>query len=78
MARKNPFTSFIAIEQQPSRPREAALSSKSVPNLRPQGQSPQHYAYPRTATASRLHLALGLLLLIVACVFWRLPASSWR
>jgi Ca-activated chloride channel family protein len=72
------FTSFVALEQAPSRAPDAALRTKPVPNLRPLGQSPQSYAYPRTATASRLHLALGLALLFAACVFWRWPASGWR
>ena len=74
----SPFTSFLAVEQKPHRPSDAALRAKPVPNLRPRGQSPQSYAYPRTATAAREQLVVGLLLLICACVFWRSPASAWR
>ena len=74
----SPYTSFVAVEQLPSRPEEAGLQNQPVANLRPQGQSPQVYAWPRTATSSRLHLLLGTLLLILACVFYRWPAWSWR
>jgi Ca-activated chloride channel family protein len=74
----SPYTSFVAVEQQPSRPPETALASKPVPNLRPRGQSPQPFAWPRTATSSRLQIYLGLLALMVACVFWRSPAWAWR
>jgi Ca-activated chloride channel family protein len=61
----SPYTSFVAVEQQPSRPAEVGLKSVPVPNLRPQGQSPQPFAYPRTATPARLHLLTGTALLLV-------------
>ena len=74
----SPYTSFLAVEQQPSRPQEEGLDSKPVPNLRPHGQSPQPYAYPRTATPLRLHLVLALVMLLCACAFWRSSAWAWR
>ena len=74
----SPYTSFLAVEQVPSRPAELGLEKHPVPNLRPQGQSAQAYAYPRTATAARLQLLLGVVLLLCTLVFWRLPAWSWR
>jgi Ca-activated chloride channel family protein len=70
----SPYTSFVALEQEPSRASEDALETLPVPKLRPAGQSPQPFAYPRTATSWRLQLLLGLGLLVCTCVFWRLPA----
>jgi Ca-activated chloride channel family protein len=70
----SPYTSFVALEQEPSRPPGDAQDSHSVPNLRPAGQTAQPYAYPRTATSWRLQLLLGLVLLVCTCVFWRSPA----
>ena len=74
----SPYTSFVAVEQQPSRPAEAALKKSAVPNLPPHGQAPQPYAWPRTATAAPLQLLVGTLFLVLACVFWRFSAWSWR
>ncbi len=74
----SPYTSFVAVEQQPSRPPESGLEKETVANLRPSGQAPQVYAWPRTATDSRFHLLLGCLALVLACVFWRSPAWAWR
>ena len=73
----SPYTSFVAVEQQPSRPENAELKKKPVPNLRPSGQSPQPFAYPRTATAGRLHLLYGTLMLGLALLLFggrQLPA----
>ena len=74
----SPYTSFVAVEQQPRRPLESGLEKEAVANLRPRGQTPQMYAWPRTATDSRFHLILGCLALVLACVFWRSPAWAWR
>jgi len=59
------FTSFVAVEKTPSRPAHENLKSKPVANLRPKGQGPQHYAYPRTATTSLQNILLGLTLLLM-------------
>lgn len=69
------YTSFVAVEQQPSRPAQAALKKGAIPNLPPRGQA---HAWPRTATAAPLQLLIGTLALVLACVFWRFPAWSWR
>ena len=74
----SPFTSFLAVERKRDRPANDALHAQPVPNLRPHGQSLQSYAYPRTATTAGKQLAIGLLLLFFACVFWRSSASAWR
>ena len=61
----SPHTSFVAVEQQPSRPPAAPLASRPVPNTRPQGQSPQPFAYPQTATTAATNVWLGSLLLLL-------------
>jgi Ca-activated chloride channel family protein len=65
----SPYTSFVAVEQRRSRPPEEGLASAAVPNLPPAGQSPQPFAWPRTATTAPLQLTLGSLLLLLALVF---------
>ncbi len=70
------YTSFVAVEQQPSRLEHEALKRKSVPNLRPKGQTAQTYAWPRTATAAPLQLVLGTILLLLSCVFWHRSRCS--
>lgn len=74
----SPYTSFVAVEQAPSRPAQLGLQKQAVANLRPRGQAPQPFAWPSTATDSRLNLLLGLVALVLACVFWRSPAWAWR
>ncbi len=66
----SPYTSFVAVEERISRPAEADLQRKPVTNVRPKGQSPQPYAYPRTATGSPGQLLLGALLLFVAMMVY--------
>jgi len=55
------YTSFLAVEKQPSRPTGNEPKTKSVPNARPAGQGPQSFAYPQTATGMHVSLLLGLL-----------------
>ena len=62
----SPYTSFVAVEELVSRPADKDLNSKPVPNSRPRGQSPQSYAYPRTATTGPAKAYLGTLLLFIA------------
>ena len=74
----SPYTSFVAVEQRISRPAVEALRSKAVPNLPPAGQSPQAYAWPKTATGAPAQLALGLLLLLLALLLWGSQRVDYR
>ncbi|MEP1596332.1 MAG: marine proteobacterial sortase target protein, partial [Halieaceae bacterium] len=62
----SPYTSFVAVEEVVSRPAAKGVNSKPVPNSRPRGQSPQSFAYPRTATTGPAKAYLGSLLLFIA------------
>ncbi|TDJ43382.1 MAG: marine proteobacterial sortase target protein [Gammaproteobacteria bacterium] len=64
------YTSFLAVEQKPSRPLSMADRSRAVPNLRPHGQSPQPFAYPQTATSSVEAFWFGLVGLIATALLW--------
>ncbi len=66
----SPYTSFVAVEERISRPEGSPLHAAPLPNTRPQGQSPQHFAYPRTATTAPAKAWLALLALFIA-VFTR-------
>lgn len=61
----SPYTSFVAVEEQISRPGSATLESKPVPNSRPKGQSAQPFAYPNTATTARAQIWLGAFALMM-------------
>lgn len=61
----SPYTSFVAEEEQIARPAGEALNKVAVPNTRPQGQTPQGFAYPRTATTGPAKLWLGTLLVFL-------------
>jgi len=63
------YTSFVAVEKTPSRPTHENLKSQPVANLRPKGQGPQHYAYPRTATSSLQNVLMGLTLLLIGLFY---------
>lgn len=65
----SPYTSFVAVEKEVSRPALQSLESKNVANARPKGQGPQAYAYPKTATAAPLKLVVGVTLLLLACAW---------
>jgi Ca-activated chloride channel family protein len=62
----SPYTSFVAVEERISRPQQTTLDSRAVPNTQPQGQAPQPYAWPTTATSARGSTLLGSLLLFIA------------
>ncbi|QIB64652.1 hypothetical protein [Kineobactrum salinum] len=66
----SPYTSFVAVEQQISRPPEQPLQPAAVPNTRPRGQAAQTFAYPQTATTAASKLFLGCLLLFIAVLVW--------
>ena len=62
----SPYTSFVAVEEVISRPGAEGLFSQSVANTRPRGQTPQSYAYPRTATTGPAKAWFGGLALFLA------------
>ncbi len=62
----SPYTSFVAVEEQVSRPRNKELDSEAVANSRPRGQSPQAFAFPQGATSAPVRLWLGGFLLFGA------------
>lgn len=65
----SPYTSFVAVEEIVSRKGDIALSSKSAPNARPQGQSAQGFAYPMGATTGPAKAFLGMFFLFFAMMF---------
>ena len=70
----SPYTSFIAVEEQPSRPSGENADSRPIPNTRPRGQAAQAYAYPATATTAPARAWLGamtLFLALMVCVLRR-------
>ena len=69
----SPYTSFLAQEQKTSRPSTQALKKHAVPNVQPQGQKPQSFAFPKTATNSAESLLLAVVFLLMAMIVgWRL------
>ena len=70
----SPYTSFVAVEEVVSRPLSQSASSEAVANTRPQGQSPQSFAYPGTATTGPAKAWLSFLsifLAVMVCVLRR-------
>jgi Ca-activated chloride channel family protein len=61
----SPYTSFVAVEEQVSRPAHEDLATAPVPNLLPQGQVLRAVSYPQTATSAGLQLLLGLVAFFV-------------
>ena len=64
----SPYTSFVAVEEIASRPAGESIDSAPVPNTRPRGQSPQRFAYPRTATSGPAKIWFGTFCLFLAMV----------
>jgi Ca-activated chloride channel family protein len=64
----SPYTSFVAVDQEPSRSSSQALGRQSVANMTPAGQSA--VAVPQTATPAPLLRVLGTLLIAAAALFW--------
>lgn len=64
----SPYTSFVAVEEIVSRPAGESIGSSPVPNKRPKGQSPQHFAYPRTATSAPAKIWFGVFCLFLAMI----------
>ncbi len=65
----SPYTSFVAVEKIVSRPADKKQNTAPVLNARPEGQGPQSFAYPQTATGAMQSLLWGLLFLITAFAF---------
>ncbi|MDH3713001.1 MAG: marine proteobacterial sortase target protein [Gammaproteobacteria bacterium] len=56
-------TSFVAVEEFPSRPQNAGFASAAIANTMPRGNT--MLAFPAGATDARGHVAVGLLLLLI-------------
>ncbi len=61
----SPYTSFVAIEEQISRPKGQGLHNEELANRLPQGQT-QALAFPATATSAAQSLLQGVGLLLAA------------
>lgn len=68
------FTSFVAIEQQLTRPDSATAKHHNVPNLMPHGSTMQA---PQTATPATLLQLLGSLLLLLTVIWQQITPSRW-
>jgi Ca-activated chloride channel family protein len=55
----SPFTSFVAVEDEPLRPARAPLLPGQVSNTRPQGQAPQTFAFAQGATTGPAKVYFG-------------------
>jgi len=55
------YTSFLAVEQKPSRPTGDDPATANVRNARPNGQGPQPFAYPQTGIGVIGSMLYGLL-----------------
>ena len=64
----SPYTSFVAVEEIVSRPAGDSIGSSPVLNTRPSGQSPQIFAYPRTATSAPAKIWFGVFCLFLAMI----------
>ncbi len=65
------YTSFIAVEDEPSRPIERTATESELPNLMPNGNT-MMVPMPNTATGATLLIILGSMLLFFAAAIWRL------
>jgi Ca-activated chloride channel family protein len=66
----SPYTSFVAVEEQISRPANTDVAKAPVLNQLPAGQKAAAVAYPQGATAAGVRLLLGLLALLLAVGLW--------
>ena len=57
------YTAFIAVEEKPSKPKEALAKNKPIPNLMPKGNT---MSAPQTATPAGLMMSLGLFLVLLS------------
>jgi Ca-activated chloride channel family protein len=71
------FTSLVAVDKTPSRPKGAGLSNEQVPNLLPYGQSQSAiFGFPATATGAGLHRFIGAACLLLALLMLALRRRS--
>jgi Ca-activated chloride channel family protein len=66
----SPYTSFVAVEERPSRPANSALGEARAANTQPKGQSAQAIAYPATATSGPVNFYLGTFFLFLVMVVY--------
>ncbi len=67
------FTSLVAVDKTPQRPRAASLDKEQVPNLLPYGQSRQAiFGFPATATSAPMHRLIGVVSLLAALLLFAL------
>lgn len=66
----SPYTSFVAVEDVPSRPANEPMKKEAVPNAQPKGQAAQNYAYPQTATRARWSFMLAMVFLLLSLLRW--------
>lgn len=64
----SPFTSFVAVEEEPVRPTRAPLLPGVAPNARPQGQAAQQFAFAQGATTGPSKLYFGAFLAFIALI----------
>ena len=71
------YTSFIAVEDEPSRPIDRSAKASAPPNLMPKGNT-MTVPMPNTATGATWLIILGSILLLVATGIWRLNLGIAR
>lgn len=71
------YTSFVAVDRTPVRPRDMNLETDSLPTLAPAGSEASMLRYPQTATWSPLLVAVGLLGLMFASAALMLQRRVW-
>jgi Ca-activated chloride channel family protein len=67
------YTSLVAVDRTPARPDGEPLSSRRLPNTKPNGLDWPAEGMPSTATPAELNFAIGALLLLAALA-WHLHA----
>ncbi|HZF24822.1 MAG TPA: marine proteobacterial sortase target protein [Steroidobacteraceae bacterium] len=73
----SPYTSLVAVDRKPVRPAGIDSVQSAIPHTAPAGSAwaGVQVGYPNTATPARLHLLIGLALLLAALMF--IPRSAW-
>lgn len=62
----SPFTSFVAVEEEPRRPQGAFPLGQKVANVRPEGQAAPRFAFAQGATSGPLQLLVASVCLFLA------------